>query len=278
MESGSAVSGGAVSGSAAGRIRAFYDREAQREWERLDRHRTELAVTRAVLRDHLPPPPAAILDAGGGPGRYALALAQDGYRVTLLDLSPVALELARRRAAELGVELAAVREGNATDLGPFPAATFEAVLLLGPLYHLLGQQERAQAVQEARRVLRPGGVLFAAFLTRYAPLRYIAKRDPARLVSQRQRWETLLATGILGTAGGTFTDVYGAAPTEIRPFMEPLGFETVELVACEGVVSMIDEQLNSLQGELWDTWVALNRRLGTDPSVHGAAEHLLYVG
>ena len=60
--------------------------------------------------------------------------------------------------------------------------------------------------------------------------------------------------------------------------MERSGFETLDLIACEGVVSMIDDQLNELTGDLWQAWVDLNYQLGKDPSVHGAAEHVLYVG
>jgi len=60
--------------------------------------------------------------------------------------------------------------------------------------------------------------------------------------------------------------------------MAEAGFDALDLIACEGVVSMIEEQVNALTGQAWDVWVELNYRLGKDPSVHGAAEHLLYVG
>lgn len=119
------------------KIEQFYDDAAPREWERLERHRMEFAITRRALADHLPPPPATILDIGGGPGRYAIALAQQGYTVTLLDLSQVQLDWARGKAVEASVELADYVHGNALDLGRFPAASFDAALLMGPLYHLL---------------------------------------------------------------------------------------------------------------------------------------------
>ena len=75
-------------------VELHYDRFAEREWERLDRHRMEFAVTCRVLDEQLPPPPGRILDVGGGPGRYALYLTQLGYRVTLIDLSQRSLDLA----------------------------------------------------------------------------------------------------------------------------------------------------------------------------------------
>jgi len=62
----------------------------------------------------------------------------------------------------------------------------------------------------------------------------------------------------------------------VRP--RKCGFATLDLRACEGVVSQIEERVNTLAGELWQAWVDLNYRLGRDPSVHGCAEHVLYVG
>lgn len=62
------------------------------------------------------------------------------------------------------------------------------------------------------------------------------------------------------------------------PLMESEGFETLDLIACEGVISMIEEKINELTGEAFDAWVELNYQLSKDPSLHGCAEHLLYVG
>ncbi len=259
------------------KIEQFYDGAVAREWERLDRHRMEFAITRRALAEHLPPPPAVILDIGGGPGRYAIALAGQGYAVTLLDLSQGLLDWARGKAAEAGVAVADYVHGNALDLGRFPAATFDAALLMGPLYHLLQAEDRARAVREAARVLKPGGLVFASFIVRYAAVRWGAKFAAERILEWRAREEGVLTTGHNVTEGG-FTDSYFAHPAEIRPLMEGGGFETLDLLACEGVISMLEDEINPLQGEAWDAWVALNYRVCRDPSIHGAAEHLLYVG
>ena len=116
-------------------VESYYDDSAEREWARLERHRTEFAVTMRALAEHLPAPPAAVLDVGGGPGRYAIALAAMGYSVTLLDLSSESLEFARGKAAEAGVELAGYLHVDARDLSAIPAESYDAVLLMGPLGH-----------------------------------------------------------------------------------------------------------------------------------------------
>ena len=78
-------------------VEQLYDSDPQREWAREARHRTEFAITRRVLADYLPAAPATIADLGGRPGRYAIPLAQQGYAVTLVDLSRGNLALAQEK-------------------------------------------------------------------------------------------------------------------------------------------------------------------------------------
>jgi len=261
------------------KIERFYNTKVVYEWERLERHRTEFAVTMQAFKEYLPRPPAKILDVGGGPGRYAIALAKQGHRVTLFDLSKHCLEFARKKAEESGVELEGYIHGNAVDLGRFSAESYDSVLLMGPMYHLLSVSEREKALREAKRVLKRSGTLFASFITRYAVIRWAAKNEPIWISKHHQRVKDLLNTGVLKACeGNSFTDAYFADPSEIKPFMEKNGFETIDLIACEGVISMIEEKINELKDELWEAWVKLNYKLGKDSSVHGAAEHLLYVG
>src|SRR4030095_7868770 len=143
-----------------------YDDQAQSEWDRLDTRRVEFGVTCRVLDEYLPPPPARMLDVGSGPGRYAIRLKQRGYSVAIADVSRKCLQLAEEKAAREGVRFDAVVCETATNLSVFPDGEFDAVLLMGPLYHLKLESERTKAVTEAMRVARPGGVLFSVHLSR----------------------------------------------------------------------------------------------------------------
>ena len=261
------------------KVQEFYDNKVVYEWERLERHRTEFAITMQAFREYLPNPPAKVLDVGGGPGRYAIALAKQGYNVTLFDISKRCLEFARKKAKKEGVKLARYVRGNAMDLSSFPTESYDSVLLMGPLYHLLTSTQRKKALREAKRVLKTGGLLFASFITRYAVIRWAAKNEPTWILEHNKRLKDLLTKGVLKACEkDSFTDAYFAHPSEIKPFMEKNGFETIDLIACEGVISMIEEKVNELTGKLWEAWVKLNYKLGRDPTVYGAAEHLLYVG
>jgi len=258
-------------------VEAYYDQNADAEWERLERHRTEFAVVRRALKEFLPPPPALVLDAGSGPGRYAIALARQGYTVTVCDISQASLDLAQKRAQAAGVKLRGAIHASAVDLSMLDATAYDAVLLMGPLYHLLAKEERLRAIRSALRLLKPQGVVFASFITRFAPFRDAAIKDPALVLNTLAYTERLLATGIHDQAEA-FADAYFAHPDEVIPLMEEGGYQTTALVGCEGVVAGHEDKINALGGRLWEQWVDLNYRMGKDPSLRGAADHLLYVG
>lgn len=260
-------------------VEAHYDRDPEREWERLERHRTEFAVTCRVLADFLPSPPGLILDIGGGPGRYAIHLTRLGYQVILYDLSQNVLDVALAKATQQGVYLSTPIHGDATELPEDFTELFDAVLLMGPLYHLLRAGDRLAAVREAYRVLRPGGLIFAAFATRFAPLRDLAIHSPRWIIDQPERYEQLLNAGLNPAhESSSFPDSYFAHPDEIIPLMNSVGFQKSLLQGCEGLLAGHEETVNALNGDLWDAWVDLNYQVGHDPSLYGAADHLLYVG
>ncbi len=258
-------------------ISKLYDSNPANEWERLDRHRTEFAVTSKLMAAHLPPPPAKILDCGGGPGRYALELSQRGYEVTLFDLSAGNLALARQKAQEIGAPLENFEQGSALDLGRFPDETFDIVLVMGPLYHLLEASDRKQALREVYRVMKPGGQLWAAFITRFAPLKWCAANDPNWVVENPTAAHQIWETGQKPPAGTTEPEfvAYFAHPDEVQPLISAQGFFVQEIFGVEGFVSETEEKINDLTGKAWETWVDLNTKVASNHHVHGAAEHLL---
>jgi ubiquinone/menaquinone biosynthesis C-methylase UbiE len=146
-------------------VRAYY--EGGVELGRLDQgySRIEFARTKELLARHFPSPPASVLDVGGGPGVYAEWLAETGFRVHLVDGSPLHVEQATERSA--GRFTAAAGDARALDE---PDDGDDAVLLMGPLYHLTERSDRLAALREARRVMRSGGVLVATAISRFASL------------------------------------------------------------------------------------------------------------
>lgn len=153
-------------------VRNYYDAAPEREWERLDTglSRIEFASTLRLVEKYFPSS-GAICDIGCGPGRYAIELARRGYRVTLFDLSGKLLERAKQAFTSEGISAERFIKGDARDLECFCDESFDAVLLLGPLYHLIKRDDRSQALREMVRILKPGGRAIVAFLNSWGLLR-----------------------------------------------------------------------------------------------------------
>ena len=261
------------------KVQNFYDKNVQNEWDRLSiRHRTEFAVTMRALKEFLPPAPARVIDIGSGPGRYAIALTELGYEVTLVDLSEANLAFARQKAIEQGIHLSGTHQANAMDLSTFPIASFDAALMMGPLYHLLVHEERVLALKEAWRLLEPGGLIFAAFISRFAAFRDAASKGLPWVLERPDLAEKILTTGVDIHAGEGFTDAYFAHPGEVIPLGESAGFETILRMGCEGVVAGHEAYVNLLEGQSFEFWTDLNYRLSKDPAAIGAADHILFIG
>ncbi|MCC9310062.1 class I SAM-dependent methyltransferase [Kitasatospora sp. RB6PN24] len=261
-------------------VLAFYNEG--REQDRLadPRRSIEYLRTMDVLERHLPPAPARILDIGGGPGRYALALASAGYAVTLLDPVPLHVRQAADASASAEHPLTATGVADARAL-PAPDESFDAVLLLGPLYHLPEPEDRHRAWTEAARVLHPGGVAVAAGASRYyTPWEMIAagKLDlPGALDAAVGH----LRTGRHANPGGDprlWTTAYFHDPHELAAEAAAAGLGVRALLPVEGpakLVAGIGEMLQDARRR--EEILHLLRLLEDRPDVLGTSEHVLAV-
>lgn len=268
-------------------VRDYYAQLGEREWERLA-HPTdgavEYVVNRRLLAAHLPPA-GRVLDVGGGPGRYTIWLAQRGYTVTLADLSPNLLAIARERIRQAGVadRVEAVVEADACDLSRWDDDSFVAVLCLGPLYHLPEAADRARAASELERVLQPGGIAAVALMPRLAFLRRIITLADERphLLNSAFIASVLEHGEFINDIPGRLTVGYGVEPSEVAPFFAQFGLEPLVLASSEGISVGIAQALADMEGtapELYKRALDLIVKTAGDPSILGMASHLLYIG
>jgi SAM-dependent methyltransferase len=236
----------------------------------------EFERTKELVGRHLPPPPARVADIGGGPGRYASWLAALGYEVALRDLVPLHVEqaLAAARAEGLTID-AAVGDARALDL---PDESVDAVLLLGPMYHLAVRSDRLRCLEEARRALKPGGVAFVAAISRWAPRLHaeVARALYREMPNMRAETPAVEATGVMPPLfPGSFLG-YCHRPEELRAEVEDAGLECVDLVSIEGIAFALSDLEARLQDQL-DRAVVLDaaRALERVPELLGIGPHLL---
>ncbi len=236
--------------------------------------------TQQILARHLPPAPAAIFDVGGAAGVYAFPLAQQGYQVHLIDPVELHLKQARSYAAESRIALASVAKGDARHLDA-PSGSADAVLLLGPLYHLVEYADRLQALREARRILKARGVLFAAAVSRFGSLLYGLSTGDFRDAQFREIVAADLASGQHRNPTNNpayFTTAYFHRPEELAAEVRDAGFGEVQIVAVEGPA-----WCTGLFHEAWDN-PALRKSLmeflsviERESSILGASGHFIAV-
>jgi ubiquinone/menaquinone biosynthesis C-methylase UbiE len=250
-------------------IARVYDRHAAAEYERLDRsllHRAEFVLTVELLEEYVSPRDA-VLDVGSGPGRYAEHLLVRGCRVGLTDLSASSLRLFEERIEpRLAERVLFGRQGSATDLGWLEADSFDAVLLMGPLYHLVTREERHAALRGAWRVLRPGGVLVTAYISPYNPLADAFAEGDQREVTRLRAGGTTIHMGM---------EQYRMWPRQAGEELEQAGFDVLRTRNLEGLGSLMDRDMVEAQDPA--TFLAMLRATCELPDLLGATLHFVCV-
>ncbi|MBV2354372.1 class I SAM-dependent methyltransferase [Streptomyces sp. J2-1] len=232
----------------------------------------EMVRTQELLRRWLPPVPARVLDVGGGPGAHARWLVGDGYGVHLVDPVPRHLEQAEQVGAT--VELGDARLLTAAD------GSFDVVLLLGPLYHLVERADRDRALAEAARVLKPGGLLAAAGINRYASLFEHAAFAHLHRPAMRESVGAILATQV-HDGKKAFTSAYFHSGAELGAEVRAAGFEETRVFGVEGPAwSMLAAAERGTGGDFRDTdlfrsALTAARLAEPHPELLAAGSHLL---
>lgn len=259
-------------------IAAYYNSDPEREHCRLEQHQLEYDLTWRYLNQYLPLK-GSILEIGAGTGRYTLELARRGYSVTAVDMSAALIEECRKRIVEEGLDKQVrLVVADARDLSQVGEKDFDVIMLMGPLYHLVAENDRKAALKEAFDRLRKGGILFSAFISRYGILSDLIKNVPGWIEGQAEV-RSVLEEGKSpddyprGGFRGYFTQI-----SEIAPLHEALGFETIKVAGVEPAISADDESYNKLEGKQRSLWLDLLVEISTEKTILGASRHLLYIG
>jgi len=260
-------------------VRARYAGKASQEWDRLTATpitRIEYLITSHQLQRHLPLS-GVILDAGSGPGRYAIDLASRGYRVATFDLLREMLQLGRQKAAQAGVGPRSVTptEGDLAAL-PYEDNAFDAVISLGaPLSHITDADIRLRAIAEMARVVKPGQPVFLTVCTRLASYRGIVFWmdlgffDQVMTPEDRRR-------GIFDGSQLWYTFM----PGELEDLARQVGLEVIDRVGCEGLAGYLPlDHLERIERDpqRWPVWREILLETCDEPTIIGISNHLMVV-
>ena len=262
-------------------VKKFYEGSAKREWGRLIEdpyHKMEFDTTLHFLKKYLPRK-GLILDAGGGPGRYTIELAKQGYDVILLDIAPSNLEIAKKQIKNkiLQNKVKETVEGSITDLSKFPDNRFDAVICLGgPLSHVLDKKKIDKAILELTRVAKKGAPIFVSVMSRLSLLASALRLFPDEI--DQPRFKKYRDTGdYIGNYG--FTACHFFLPEELKKSFEKKDLKFLEMVGLEGIGSNFRKETNELSKnkKRWKVWLDTHYRTCTHPVVVGISEHILII-
>ena len=258
-------------------VQRYYDSQVEAEWERLATpyRRLELISTLQLVDEYFPNA-GHVADVGGGPGRYTIELLRRGYRVTLVDLSENAIAFVRDRLAAEGLRAEALHHTNAQDLSMLATSSFDAALLLGPLYHLIAEADRALALSELHRVLKPGAPAIVGFINPWGVLRAGLTEFPSFYTAHNDA-ASLLHTYVKRGEQPAFTESIFLPPPQALQELRGAGFAIVSRAGVEGFASgALDavERIATEWPDAYDTVCRLVAETCQQPAYRDATEHL----
>jgi S-adenosylmethionine-dependent methyltransferase len=256
------------------------------EWGRLDspEGKLEFSIVMDILSRRLSPG-SVVFDLGGGPGRYTIELAKLGHRLFLGDLSPKLIETAKEKAELAGVmgDIESMEVVNALDLSKYRGNSFDSLLLFGPLYHLTGAGEIEACLAQVHRVLKKGGLVFAAYMPWVEGIQSIIDRSfyaPDQV--DAQTLERTFHEGVFHNASdGGFQEGIFIKTSALKGHFGKAGFSELETRSIRSLGFGREKailELKETNEKRFDAIMDIMAKMSADPSVIESCGHALYIG
>ena len=209
-----------------------------------------------------------ILDIGAGTGRYSVALLEKGFDVTAVEPVKKNLDILRKKGT-----MVKTWQGNALDLSFLPEKNYDITLMLGPFYHLISEQEKLTAFEQARRVTKDGGFIFAGYIMNdYAVIKYCFEKDMVAECLEKGS----LTSDFVTVAGDN--DLYDYTTLErINALNEKTGFERQVIFAPDGPADYMRRELNSMTESTFELFKKYALSISERADLLGASSHLVDV-
>ncbi|MEU2061847.1 methyltransferase domain-containing protein [Streptomyces sp. NPDC013455] len=238
--------------------------------------RLEYDTTLHVLDGHLSPR-SAVLELGAGHGAYSFRLARQGHRVTATDLVDVNVDAMRALAKEEeGLDSVDIRRADATSLDDFTDGAYDAVLCLGPFYHLRTRALRRRCLLECRRVVRDGGTVAVSYINRVFAVNYLL-RNGKPLTADQYASLTDPDDQRVDYPDEFFNVTHFSTQEAVEAELRAAGLEIVEHAGTDGACGFFPETLEELDERAYLEYRAYHLATCSQPSQRGASSHCLVV-
>ncbi len=209
--------------------------------------------------------PVKILDVGAGTGRYSVALSEEGFDVTAVELVKHNLDILMGKHAKVKCW-----PGDARDLSFLEDESFDITLLFGPMYHLHSIEDRLKALNEAKRVTKKGGFILVAYvMNEYAILSYCFKEGK---ILECVKNKTI--TEDFHTITELEKDLYSYTRLEdMAELNEKAGLKRVKVFAPDGAADYMRREINALDEEAFEWFIKYQLSVCERPELLGASSH-----
>ena len=258
-------------------VEEYYNQHISDEDRRLDYNIFELPLTLKYIRKYVRKG-ARILDIACGTGRYAGILLDMGYKMALNDIASKNVELVERRFAG-NKNVIMIEQSDALRSNIWERSNWDAILMLGPLYHIINENNRLYLLKRSKEALAKNGYLFSAFMSRVQAMIYGIKHNAYGILDNsgsRQLWETGTdKTFVEGTEW--FKHTYFAFPEEIDPLIERAGLKPLHLIGIEGLFGERMDLFHQLDPRLKTSWMNFIFRHCEETHMINQSKHLLSI-
>ncbi len=242
----------------------IFNEDSRLNWSQAAR--VEFLTTTRYIDRYLRPG-MRILDIGAGAGEYSLHYARQGYEVNALELSPANVAAFEKKITpELNLTL---RQGNALDLSAYADGSFDVVLVMGPLYHLHSEVDRQRVIAGARRVCKPLGTIFFAFISNdMVPLTELMYRPDYFVTGDYDKDSFKMHD---------FPFVFFTLD-QCRRMLREGGINILHEVASDGVSELLAQQINAMDEDNYEQYLRYHFYCCEKPEMLGRSNHLLFAG
>lgn len=206
----------------------------------------------------------SILDVGAGTGAYSIPLADEGYNVTAVELVKHNLRVIEKNSNKVKV-----LQGNALDLSSLPDNTFDVILLFGPMYHIISNNDKVKALNEAKRVLKKNGIILVQYImNEYAVIRHGFKEK--EILNSLEKLDD--SFHVISNDADLYSYV---RMEEINDLNKECGLTRIKIVSPDTVANYFREYINKLNEEEFDKFIEYHLSICERSDILGLCTHVL---